>query len=319
MNGLRCITVTPNPALDLSTRTPRVEPAHKLRCAEALRHPGGGGINVARVLHRFGMPVQAWALLAGPAGAQVQQLLAREGLSLRSFPIEGDTRQSLSVIDDSTGAEYRFVLPGPEVSAAQWQGLLDVLTPADPHGAERPWVVASGSLPPGLPAQAYAQLARRARAQGWRVALDSSGAALTEALTAGVDLVKPSLRELRQATGMPLATPAEQAQAARALIAHGQTRAVALSLGEAGALLATPQGCWQQDAVPVAAGQGSTGAGDSFLAGLLWAWEQGQTDAQALGWASACGAAAVMAAGTGLATPAVAHALHAQCPPVRTL
>lgn len=319
MSGLRCITVTANPALDLSTRTPRVEPTHKLRCSPPLRHPGGGGINVARVLHRLGLPVQAWALLAGPAGAQLAALLAEEHVALRAFAVTGDTRQSFAVIDDSSGAEYRFALPGPEVDAAHWQALLDALPPADASAPGRPWLVASGSLPPGLPDTAYAALTRRARAQGWRVALDSSGAALDHALAAGVDLVKPSLRELRQATGAPLANMAEQAAAARALVARGQAAAVALSLGDAGALLATARGCWQQDAVPVPAGQGSTGAGDSFLAGLLWAWDQGWADAQALGWASACGAAAVMAAGTGLAAPATVQALHARRPPVRAL
>lgn len=292
------ITLTPNPALDLSTSVERLIPTHKLRCGPALRHPGGGGINVARVLHRLGMPVQAWYLAGGPTGETVQQLLAAEGVPTLALPIAGATRENFAVIETSTGREYRFVLPGPEVQEREWQdGLARLNAPAV---APR-WLVLSGGLAPGMPEDFYARLAQALRPRGTRIALDSTGAALAAALRAGVDVVKPSLSELRSLTDQPLATLAERSAAAHALVREGRAGWVALSLGEQGAVLAHAQGLWHAPALPVPATLGTTGAGDSFLAGLLWAIERGDAPPEALRWAMAAGAAALLGAGTALA------------------
>ena len=118
------LTLTPNPALDIATSTEQVLPTHKLRCGTVLRYPGGGGINVARVLHRLGAAVEARALVGGPAGAQLQTLLQQEGVPCRMHPIAGDTRENMSVLETRTGQEFRFVLPGPTVDSTQSQALL---------------------------------------------------------------------------------------------------------------------------------------------------------------------------------------------------
>ncbi|MCZ8093600.1 MAG: 1-phosphofructokinase family hexose kinase [Acidovorax sp.] len=296
-------TLTLNPALDIATSTEQVQATHKLRCAGVQRYPGGGGINVARVLHRLGAPVQAWALAGGPAGAQLQQLLAREGVPTLVHPITGDTRENLSVLETCTGREFRFVLPGPTVGPADWQAGLELLRtpppitlPAAPH-----WVIASGSLPPGVPDDFYAQAARLAKAQGRHVVLDTSGPPLAAALQAGVTLVKPSLRELRELLQQPLASLLEQSQAAQSLVLRGAADMVALSMGEDGALLATRHGVWQAPALNVPAATGTTGAGDCFLATLVWALAQGDAPPDALRWGVAAGAAALLAPGTALA------------------
>lgn len=296
------ITLTPNPALDLSTRVDRLIPTHKLRCGPALRHPGGGGINVARVLHRLGTPVQAWYLAGGPTGAVLRQLLEDEGVPARMLPIAGATRENFAVIETGTGREYRFVLPGPEVNEREWRDCLDRLTvlPAPPDMAPR-WLVLSGGLAPGMPEDFYARLAQALRPRGTRIALDSTGAALAAALQVGVDVVKPSLSELCAYTGQPLSTLAERCAAAHALVRAGRAGWVALSLGEQGAVLAHADGLWHAPALPVPAALGTTGAGDSFLAGLLWAIERGDAPPEALRQAMACGAAALLGAGTALA------------------
>ena len=121
------LTLTPNPALDLATNTERVAPTHKRRCGPVRRFAGGGGINVARVLHRLGADVQAWALAGGAAGAQVRQLLADEGVATALQPIAGDTRENFSAVETGTGEEFRFVLPGPTLQAAEWQACLAAL------------------------------------------------------------------------------------------------------------------------------------------------------------------------------------------------
>jgi 6-phosphofructokinase 2 len=291
------ITRTLNPALDLATTTDRVAPTHKLRCGPVQRFAGGGGINVARVLHRLGSEVQAWALAGGAAGTQVRQLLADEGVATAIQPIAGDTRENFSVVETTTGQEFRFVLPGPTLQATEWQTCLDTL--AALTTAPR-WLIASGSLPPGVPPDFYARFAPGARARGTRLVVDTSGLPLAAALQAGVTLVKPSLRELRELLQQPLASAAEWRAAAQALVQAGQAEIVALSLGEQGALLATREGIWQAPALPVSAATGTTGAGDCFLAALVWALDRGDAPPEALRWGVAAGAAALLSPGTAL-------------------
>jgi 6-phosphofructokinase 2 len=305
------LTLTLNPALDLATTTERVMPVHKMRCGPVLRFAGGGGINVARVLNRLGCDVQAWALTGGAAGSQIAQLLAAEGLPTHLLDITGDTRENLAVVETTTGEEFRFVLPGPTLLPTEWQGCLEQL--GQLHPAPH-WIVASGSLPPGVPDDFYAQLARLVHANGWRLALDCSGAPLAAALAAGVgvDVVKPSLRELRELTGAPLQTPADWRAAALAIVHQGQARTVALSLGEQGAVLANHEGVWHAPAIAVPADTGTTGAGDCFLAGLIWAMEQGKPAPEALRWGIAAGTAALLSPGTALAQASDVHRLVQQ-------
>lgn len=299
MSAIR--TLTPNPALDLSARTAKVEPTHKLRCSDLQRHAGGGGINVARMLHRLGVDVRAHYLAGGVAGAQLTALLAQEGVPAQCQPIAGETRENLSVLDKASGQEFRFVMPGPQLTQQEWQTCLSAM--ASLHPAPQ-WLVASGSLPPGAPDDFYARLARQAQNAGVALALDTSGAALAHAMDAGVALVKPSLGELRSLTGLPLAERHEAIAAATALVQRGAAHMVALSLGAEGAVLATAHGVWQAPAVPVTAAQGTTGAGDCFLGGLLAALVRGKTPPEALRWATAAGAASLLASGTALASAA---------------
>jgi 6-phosphofructokinase 2 len=303
----RFLTLTPNPALDLSTAVERIEPSHKMRCEAPQVHAGGGGINVARVLHRLGATVRAVFPMGGPTGERLCRSLAGEGVATDCLPIAGETRESFTVRESSTGRELRFVLPGPTWSEDEWQACLERLR-QEPAPA---WLVASGSLPPGAPADFYARAARIAQERGSRFVLDSSGPALQKALEAGVFLVKPSLRELRELTGAALTSQGEQREAAATLVAGGRAQVVALSLGSEGAMLVTPQGSWRASAlaVPVVS---TVGAGDSFLAGLVWALDSQPDPAQAFRTAMAAGAAALLAPGTALCTPEDLHRLRAQ-------
>jgi 6-phosphofructokinase 2 len=301
------LTLTPNPALDLSTAVERIEASHKMRCDAPQVHAGGGGINVARVLHRLGASVRAMFPAGGPTGERLCKSLAQEGVSTDCLPIAGETRESFTVRESSTGRELRFVLPGPAWSEDEWQSCLERLR----QGPAPAWLVASGSLPPGAPADFYARAARIAQEMGSRFVLDSSGPALQSALEAGVFLVKPSLRELREFTGTALDSPDAQRAAAASLVSGGHAQMVALSLGGDGALLVTRQGSWRASAlqVPVVS---TVGAGDSFLAGLVWALDREPDPAKAFGTAMAAGAAALLAPGTALCQPEDVHRLRAQ-------
>lgn len=297
MTGI--LTVTMNPALDLFTTVERVQPTHKLRCASPVVHPGGGGINVARVLARQGADVLALHPAGGVTGAQLQSLLQAEGVPTQPIAIAGETRESFSVHETATGLDWRFVLPGPTLAPAEWHACLDAAAGVPVRAG---LAVASGSLPPGVPEDFYAQLATRLARGGVRLVVDSSGPALARALEAGVFLAKPSLRELAEFSGAALDTREEQLAACRRIVAAGRAEMIALSLGAAGALLVTAQHAWCAPALPVTVAS-TIGAGDSFLAGLVLAIARGEALAAALAQGIAASAAALLTSGTALCRP----------------
>jgi 6-phosphofructokinase 2 len=196
------------------------------------------------------------------------------------------------VHDLSTDAEYRFVPEGPLVTAAERATCAEVI--AAEHAD---WLVLSGSLPRGVPPDAYAELIRMAAARGIKVVLDTSGPPLAAALGAGLALIKPSLRELEALLGRKLPDAAAQDEAVQALLAQGAAERIALSLGADGALLASRSRLLRRPAIPVQP-RGAVGAGDSFCAALTLALARGESDDVALNWGLAAGAASVMNTGT---------------------
>jgi 6-phosphofructokinase 2 len=176
------ITLTPNPAVDLSTSVDRVEPVMKLRCATPQRYPGGGGVNVARVVKRFGGDVEAILPVGGFTGQLLRRLINNEGIPSRIIEAEAETREDFSVSELSTAQQYRFVMPGLPLREGDWRACLDTLAATSPRPK---FVVGSGSLPPGVPNDFYAQAAEIARRLGARFVLDTSGAPLAAALDRG--------------------------------------------------------------------------------------------------------------------------------------
>lgn len=293
---LRVLCLTMNPAVDLATETEHVVPTHKLRCGDTLHDAGGGGINVARVLTRLGGRCTALCPTGGSAGLWLETRMREEGLDSVFLPIARETRVSFTVRELSTGAEYRFVMPGPQLTDSEWQACLSHLEqmPDFPD-----LLVASGSLPPGVPVDFYARLSRLCRVRGARMVLDTSGPALAAALAEGVYLFKPNLKELTELAGRPLETPEQWQAAARQLVLDGKAGVVALTLGHRGALLVTREAMWSAPPldIPVAS---AVGAGDSFVGGLVWALQQGQALEDAFAWGIAAGSAALLSVGTSL-------------------
>jgi 6-phosphofructokinase 2 len=288
----RIVTVTLNPAVDLGCSAELVRPTHKIRTFDEHIDPGGGGINVARVLHALRADVLAVIAAGGVTGALIEELLTEAGVSHLTVRCHGRSRISFTVFDRTTKEEYRFVPLGPVAEPHDWTEMLSLL---DKIQCE--WLVASGSLEPGMPADLYATIARTARARGIQFAVDSSGAALRAALDAGVDLVKPSLTELESHARRALPDPADQEAEAMLLVRTGRAKMVAVTLGEQGAFLASAEGVVRMAAIPVPF-HGAVGAGDSFFAGLVWSLSQGQSPQEALGWAIAAGSATVARVGT---------------------
>lgn len=265
------VTLTMNPALDITTGADMVRHTDKIRCAGARYDPGGGGINVARIAHVLGASVAAIFPAGGHTGGLVTDLVMGEGVPSRKITIAESTRESFTVTERSTEKQYRFVLPGPHLAGAEQSQCLDALRRM---AGTAEFVVASGSLPPGVPPDWYQRVADVCRDAGALLILDTSGGGLTH-VTSGVFVLKPSLRELRECVGRELTTEAEQLAAAHELIERGVTQAVVVSLGSAGALLATTGHSQRFSSIPVHAVSG-VGAGDAMVAamtvGLTRAW-----------------------------------------------
>lgn len=292
------LTVTPNPAIDVSTQTQTVTPEHKLRCADVRRDPGGGGVNVARVLTRLGAQCRALYPSGPVLGRLLRRLLDDEGVASVAIDVAGETRESFTVLESASGREFRFVLPGPHLERQEWQACIDGVATDSAAG----WVVGSGSLPSGVPEDFFARLAHAARARGARMVVDTSGPPLAAALEEGVWLAKPNLRELRELTGQPLEAEEDWVGAARSLVQTRKAEVVALSLGHRGALLVADGTALRARSLEAEIAS-TVGAGDSFVATMVWKLAAGASLEDALRYGIAGGTAALLAPGTSLALP----------------
>jgi 6-phosphofructokinase 2 len=290
------LTITLNPTIDMSSSVENVFPEHKLRCGPACSEPGGGGLNVARAIHNLGGQARALHFCGGPTGIVLRALLDEAKVEQEAVAIGGWTRESVTILETATGQQYRFVMPGPTFTETEWHGALERIAKME---AMPSLLVASGSLPPGVPTDFYAQLARIVRERGSRFILDTSGPALSAAVQVGVFLMKPSLRELRALVGSDLENKTAQEKAAMGVVADGGAEIVVVSLGAAGVLVASSTGCerLRSPTVPV---RSKVGAGDSMVGGLTLGLARDYSLRDAVRFGIAAGAAAVMMPGTGL-------------------
>lgn len=291
---VRVLTMTLNPTIDVFGEADAVRPTHKVRLRDTTYEPGGGGINVARIIKALGGEVEALALSGGEMGAFLGRLLEAEGVPYRPVQIAGQTRVALMARDQSTGLEYRFLPEGPVISELDIDNCA-----AEIAQTSEGIIVASGSLPKGAPVDSYARMAKAAAAHQLRFVLDTSGAALKSALEAGgLYLVKPSLSELESYAGRKLEGSDIEA-AAQTLVASGQTKMAAVTLGAEGAILATAGKILRLPAISVPV-RSAVGAGDSFLGAMIWALSQGWPVEEAFRLGMAAGAAATSNAGATL-------------------
>ena len=299
------VTLTLNPAVDKSTTVPQLVPDQKLQCAPPKVEPGGGGINVARGLQRLGLHAQAVFVAGGPPGEMLQQLMTRENLVQHLVPTAAWTRENFTVVDASTTQQYRFGMPGTTVTAAEQAQVLATLAALAPTPNV---LVASGSLPQGMAPGFMGEVARWARQAGAKLIVDTSGEALRRAVDEGVYLLKPNLSELALLAGVPALDSETAAEAARAIIAQGKCEIVVVSLGPNGACLVT-RDVVEHIAAPAVKKQSTVGAGDSMVAGMVFALCQGRPVREAVRLGVACGTAATMNPGTELFHPADAERL----------
>lgn len=290
------LTLTLNPSLDVTTSAHEVRRTDKLRCTAPQTDPGGGGINAARVINRLGGDTTAIFTAGGANGHTLEALLKREGVSAQAVEIEAPTRQSFTVFERSTHDQFRFVMPGPEMNETEVLRCLDHL---ESSLADTDYLVASGSLPPGMPDDVYARIARLTKAYGTRLVLDTSGDALAAALDEDVYLIKPNARELRHLAGDKSLDDVALVAFAKELVAGGKCQIVALSLGERGAVLVARNETWSV-VPPEIDPKSAVGAGDSFLAALTLDLVRGNDLHHALRYGVAAGTATLLTPGTEL-------------------
>jgi 6-phosphofructokinase 2 len=290
------VTLTVNPAIDKSAVIDQIVPEQKLRCKHIKYEPGGGGINVSRALQKLGAPSVAVFASGGPPGKHMQDLLRQEGVEPHPVEVQNWTRENFIVVESSTNHQFRFGMPGPELTEREAESFLDLLEKLHPLPDV---VVGSGSLPPGLPADFYARLAYRTKKLGAKYVLDTSGEALQQAVAEGVYLLKPNLGELSKLAGVESIRAEEVEEYGRQVLAQGPSEVVVVSLGPAGAMLVSAQEAIYVPAPPVHK-RSTVGAGDSMVAGMVFSLAQGKSLCETVQFGVACGSAATMNSGTEL-------------------
>ncbi|MBL7807944.1 MAG: 1-phosphofructokinase family hexose kinase [Saprospiraceae bacterium] len=290
----KIVTLTLNPALDKSTEVDQMIPEQKLRCSPMRLDAGGGGINVSKAIRKLGGETVAVFPCGGHNGNILCDLLHHDGIVVKTVPVDGEVRENVSVRDKSTNAQYRLTMPGLELSENDADQCLAVIGSLKPE-----YIVASGSLPPGLRDTYFEKVAAFAKSINARFILDTSGKALQAAADEGLYLLKPNLSELSALSGIPNLEMHQVDDAAMEIIRLGKCEIVVVSLGPQGALLVTPQGI-EHIPAPTVKKQTTVGAGDSMVAGMVWALSNGKTLREVGRIGVACGSAATMNTGTEL-------------------
>jgi 6-phosphofructokinase 2 len=300
----RIVTLTINPAVDMSTSVKKMLPFTKMRCAQAHRDPGGGGINVARVLNRLGAEATAIYPSGGATGQSLAALVERENVRSIVIPVSNETREDITIFDETTRQQFRLVFPGAELSEFEWQQCLEAMARIT---SESSFVIASGSLPAGVPADFYSKVAQASKGQG-KTIVDTSGAFLRPAIEAGVYLIKPNLREFQELAGITSADEATLVEAGRRLFDRYRIEVIALSMGSDGALLMTRDLVLRANGLPIEPVSVS-GAGDSFLGAMVWSLANDGNLDTALRYGVAGGSAALLNPGTELCRADDVHRL----------
>jgi 6-phosphofructokinase 2 len=302
------VTLTVNPAIDVSTSVKKLVPYTKMRCAPAHRDPGGGGINVARVLKRLGIEATAIYPAGGATGQLLGNLLAREGVQSIAIPVSNETREDMTIFDETTHEQYRLVFPGAALSESEWQKCVGSIARIQPQPV---FVVASGSLPSGVPENFFGRVARASEEAHSKLIVDTSGPFLKAAVEEGVYLIKPNLREFQELTGIVAADEATLIEAGRRLFDRYRIEIIAISMGPKGALLITHDVALRANGLPIEP-LSVSGAGDSFLGAMVWSlMSHGSLD-MALRYGVAGGSAALLNPGTELCRPEDVHRLASE-------
>ncbi len=290
------LTITLNPTVDKSSAVNAIKPEKKLRCEKPKYEPGGGGINVSRGLKRLGVESSAFFLSGGRTGELLESLLQKEGVKELPHKVAAETRENFIVVDTSSNEQYRFGMPGDEITPDEAHAIAKAIQASNPFPDI---AVISGSLPPGISPKFLRDMVKNLKAGGAKVIVDTSGDALTEALQEGVYLIKPNLGELSSLSGRGELDNDSADEAAKELIDSGRAEVVVVSMGPQGAYVVTKNETIHVPA-PSVKKLSTVGAGDSMVAGMVSVLAKEGSVTQIARMGVACGTAATMNPGTGL-------------------
>jgi 6-phosphofructokinase 2 len=276
------ITITLSPAVDKSTFVERIVPDHKLRCAEPTFEPGGGGINVSRALKKLGYASTAMYAQGGYTGKILQDLLFKENILQTPVQVQQTTRENFIVVETSTNLQYRYGMPSPDLT----QGAID-------------YIVLSGSIPRSVSVDFFKKLSHHCISKNIKLVADTSGNALLEVIKQGVYLIKPNLKELSELAGVDIQNVHQQVEAAKRITKELPVHIIVVSLGAAGAMLVSGDELYHVGA-PSVKRKSTVGAGDSMVAGMVYALAHEWPLELVLKYGIACGTAATMNSGTQL-------------------
>jgi 6-phosphofructokinase 2 len=288
------LTITLNPCIDKSSTVTELKPESKLRCTEVVHEAGGGGINVSKALQKLDVPSVALFPAGGHNGEMLRSLLKQQGIDFRAVDAAVETRENWVVQETETNNQYRFTFPGREVEESVIKTLVEEMRHFSPS-----YVVASGSLPPGLPDYFYGLIIKTAHSIGARCIVDTSGPALQAIKGKKAYLIKPNVGELAKMLALESLDKNDADDAAQQVIENGFAEIVAVSMGAEGAWLISADEKFFA-AAPKVEKKSTVGAGDSMVAGIVHALEKKLSLQEAIRWGVACGSAATMNAGTQL-------------------
>ena len=288
------ITITFSPCIDKSTSIEALIPNNKLQCASPKLEPGGGGINVARAIKKLGGEALAIYPSGGYTGKHFNHLLSKENIPVMIIETLNESRENIIVLDKSANKQYRFGMPGTALQEEEWKQCLQAIEKT----TKVEFIVASGSLPPGVPNDIYGRIALIAKKKNAKLIVDTSGEALKHAVNEGVFLVKPNIAELGYLAGKEINTD-EAVNISQSLISKGQCEIVVVSMGADGAMLVSANKVYTVKPPPVVQ-KSTVGAGDSLVAGIVYSLSNKMNLKEALMYGIACGTSATMNPGTEL-------------------
>jgi 6-phosphofructokinase 2 len=297
------LSITLSPCIDKSTTVPVFKPETKLRCAEVVNEPGGGGINVSKALQKLECPSVALFPAGGHNGNMLCSLLKEQGILFHAVDTKVETRENWIVLESSTNNQYRFTFPGRNMMEETVKSLVDQIRSFTPS-----YVVASGSLPAGLPDYFYGLIVKNASAVGARCIVDTSGPALQALKGKHAYMIKPNIGELCNMLNVDWLDITEVPAAAQQAIADGFAEIIVVSMGPRGAWLVTRDASYFAEA-PSVEKKSTVGAGDSMVAGITYYLQKGKSLPEAIRFGVACGSAATMNDGTQLFNKADAERL----------
>jgi 6-phosphofructokinase 2 len=289
------ITVTFSPCIDKSVSIKKMIPESKLKCFDIESYPGGGGINVARVLTRFECDVTAFFPVHRNKISIFESSLNDEKVHYATIPTDHETRENIEVLDLSSNKQYRLVMPNNELSEEEWKICLLKIK----QFKKIDILVISGSMPLNCPATIFQELSKIAIAKKAKLIIDTSGKALKNAITEPIFLIKPNLEEFGVLIGKDNLTKSNLRNNAKKFMSEHKCENLVVSLGSKGAMLFNKSVVFDSKPPKVKI-KSTVGAGDSMLAGIVYGLDNDLNLKECLNLGVALGTATTMKQGTEL-------------------